>query len=126
MQPAFRQATRALETALALGYKGIFGIGDLGIHPALVVDTELGDVMVDRYLHPILALTGGDSILKTVERYLINDRNVDITARELTVHPNTVRQRLAKFEDVSQRSLRDTETVVEVWWALQRRHFGGA
>jgi DNA-binding PucR family transcriptional regulator len=82
--------------------------------------------MVDRYIQPILALSAGDSILKTVERYLVNDRSVDITARELTVHPNTVRQRLAKFEDVTQRSLRDTEVVVEVWWALQRRHFSGA
>jgi hypothetical protein len=126
MQPAFRHATRALETALTLGFKGIFGIGDLGIHPALVLDTELGDVMVDRYVHPILALSGGDSILNTVERYLVNDRSVDITARELTVHPNTVRQRLARFEDTTQRSLRDTEAIVEIWWALQRRHLSGA
>jgi hypothetical protein len=125
MQPAFRHATRALETALTLGFKGIFGIGDLGIHPALVVDTELGDVMVDRYVRPILALSGGDAILKTVERYLVNDRSVDITAKELSVHPNTVRQRLARFEDVTDRSLRDTEAVVEVWWALQRRRVTG-
>lgn len=122
MQPAFKQTTRALETALTLGFRGIFGIGDLGIHPALVVDTEVGDVMMDRYVRPILAHSGGDAILTTVERYLINDRSVDITARELTVHSNTVRQRLAKFEDVTQRSMRDTEVVVELWWALQRRH----
>jgi hypothetical protein len=122
MQPAFKQATRALETALMLGFKGIFGIGDLGIHPALVVDTELGDVMMDRYVRPVLAHSGGDAILNTVERYLVNDRIIDITARELTVHANTVRQRLAKFEDLTQRSLRDTEAVVELWWALQRRH----
>jgi hypothetical protein len=125
MQPAFKQATRALETALTLGFKGIFGIGDLGIHPALVVDTELGDVMMDRYVRPVLAHSGGDAILSTVERYLINDRSADITARELTLHSNTVRQRLAKFEDLTQRSLRDTEAVVELWWALQRRHMSG-
>jgi sugar diacid utilization regulator len=125
MQPAFRQATRALDTALTLGYKGVFGIGDLGIHPALVVDAEVGDVMLERYVRPVLALSGGDAILTTVERYLINDRSVDITARELVVHSNTVRQRLAKFEDITQRSLRDTEVVVELWWALQRRHVIG-
>jgi hypothetical protein len=122
MQPAFKQATRALETALTLGFRGIFGIGDLGIHPALVVDTEVGEVMMDRYVRPVLAHSGGDAILTTVERYLINDRSVDITARELTLHSNTVRQRLAKFEDLTQRSLRDTEAVVELWWALQRLH----
>jgi DNA-binding PucR family transcriptional regulator len=42
------------------------------------------------------------------------------------VHPNTVRQRLAKFEDITQRSLRDTEAIVEIWWALQRRHINEA
>jgi sugar diacid utilization regulator len=39
----------------------------------------------------------------------------------LNSHPNTVRQRLDRFEEATGRSLRETETVVEVWWALQRR-----
>ena len=126
MQPAFRQATRALETALTLGFRGTFGIGDLGIHSAMVMDSEVGDLMLDRYVRPLLTISGGRSILTTVERYLVNDRSVDITARELSIHQNTVRQRLARFEELTQRSLRDTEAVVEIWWALQRRHVTGA
>ncbi|RJQ81924.1 PucR family transcriptional regulator [Amycolatopsis panacis] len=122
MPSAFRQATRALDTALTLGFKGLFEIGDLGVHPALVTDDEVGDVLLQRYLEPVLALPGGEAIVKTVERYLVNDRSVDITARELAIHPNTVRQRLGRFENTTQRSLRDTEAVVELWWALQRRH----
>ncbi|MFF0144061.1 PucR-like helix-turn-helix protein [Amycolatopsis sulphurea] len=122
MPSAFRQATRALDTALTLGFKGLFEIGDLGVHPALVTDGEVGDVLLRRYLEPVLALPGGAAIVKTVERYLVNDRSVDITARELAIHPNTVRQRLGRFETTTQRSLRDTEAVVELWWALQRRH----
>jgi DNA-binding PucR family transcriptional regulator len=39
----------------------------------------------------------------------------------LDVHPNTVRRRLDRFEEATGRSLRETETVVEVWWAVQRR-----
>ncbi len=60
-------------------------------------------------------------MLTTVERYLANDRNVELTAKDLDVHPNTVRQRLDRFGEATGRSLRETETVVEVWWALQRR-----
>jgi hypothetical protein len=56
-----------------------------------------------------------------IEHYLGNGRNVDITAKDLDVHPNTVRQRLDRFEEPTGRSLRETETVVEVWRALQRR-----
>lgn len=121
MQSAFRQAGRALEAALALGFKSLFGLGDLGLHAAVVLDTEVGAVMLDRYIRPVRSLAGGEAILTTVERYLVNDRNVDVTARELAVHPNTVRQRLARLEEATGRPLRDTETLAELWWALQYR-----
>jgi DNA-binding PucR family transcriptional regulator len=53
-----------------------------------------------------------------------NDRNVELTARDLEIHSNTVRQRLARFEETTGCSLRDTETLAEVWWALQRWRLG--
>jgi hypothetical protein len=121
MKPAFRQASRALETALALGAKGAFGFADLSLHPAIATDTDIGDVMVTRYIEPVLNITGGETVLATIERYLGNDRNVEITAEGLEVHPNTVRQRLDRFEEATGRSLRETETLAEVWWALNRR-----
>ncbi|MEA2471063.1 MAG: hypothetical protein QOE38_2062 [Thermoleophilaceae bacterium] len=121
MKPAFRQATRALETALTLGAAGLFGFDDLSLHPAIATDIDIGDVMTARYITTVLGITGGDVVLATTERYLENDRNVDATAKDLQVHPNTVRQRLDRFEEATGRSLRETETVVEVWWALQRR-----
>jgi hypothetical protein len=124
VKPAFRQATRALETALTLGAKGLFGFSDLSLHPAIATDTDIGDVMTARYIIPVLDITGGETVLTTVERYLGNDRNVEITAQDLHVHPNTVRQRLDRFGEATGRSLRETETVVEVWWALQRRRLG--
>jgi DNA-binding PucR family transcriptional regulator len=121
MKPAFRQASRALETALTLGANGVFGFGDLSLQPAIATDTDIGDVMITRYIKPLLNITGGETVLATTERYLGNDRNIDLTAKDLEVHPNTVRQRLDRFEEATGRSLRETETVVEVWWALQRR-----
>jgi DNA-binding PucR family transcriptional regulator len=124
MEPAFRQAGRALETALALGTKGIFSFGDLSIQPAIASNDDLGAVMLTRYVDAVLALPAGSAILDTAERYLANDRSVDLTAKDLDVHPNTVRHRLERFEEITGRSLRETETVVELWWALQRRRLG--
>jgi PucR C-terminal helix-turn-helix domain len=124
MEPAFRQAGRALETALALGAKGIFSFGDLSIQSAIASDADLGAVMLTRYVDSVLALPAGSAILDTVERYLANDRSVDLTAKDLDVHRNTVRHRLERFEETTGRSLRETETLVELWWALQRRRLG--
>jgi hypothetical protein len=124
MESAFRQAGRALETALALGVKGIFSFSDLSIQSAIAGDADLGAVMLTRYVDSVLALPAGSDILATAERYLANDRSVDLTAKDLDVHPNTVRHRLERLEEITGRSLRETETLVELWWALQRRRLG--
>jgi DNA-binding PucR family transcriptional regulator len=48
-----------------------------------------------------------------------------VTAGALGVHPNTVRKRLERFEARTGRSLRDSETEVELWWAFQDRRLKG-
>jgi hypothetical protein len=77
--------------------------------------------MMARYIAPVLNITGGEAVLATTERYLGNDRNVDLTAKDLEAHPQyrptgawTVRggHRLLTARN---------DTVVEVWWALARR-----
>jgi hypothetical protein len=124
MEPAFRQAGRALDTALSLGVKGVLGFDELSIYPAIAADPDVGGVMLARYVAPVEAVPGGAAVLTTVEHYLANDRSVDLTAKDLGVHPNTVRQRLERFEQTTGRSLRETETLVELYWALEQRRIG--
>jgi hypothetical protein len=38
------------------------------------VDADIGGVMTTRYVTPVLTTTGGDAVLRTIERYLGNDR----------------------------------------------------
>jgi hypothetical protein len=121
MESAFRQAGRALETTLSLGVKGVFGFEDFGIYAAIAADPDVGGVMLARYVEPVEAVAGGAAILTTLEHYLANDRSVDVTAKDLGVHSNTVRQRLERFEHMTGRSLRETETLVELYWALEHR-----
>jgi hypothetical protein len=97
LKSAFTRARRSLETALAIGAKGTFDLATLGLEAAVVSDTDIGNVMVDRYIDALQGLTGGDAMLETVERYLANDLSVDPTARDLGVHVNTVRQRLGRL-----------------------------
>jgi hypothetical protein len=124
MESAFRQAGRALETALTLGAKGVFGFDELSIYPAIAGDPDLGGVMLARYVEPVEAVAGGPAILTTIERYLANDRSVDLTAKDLGVHNNTVRHRLERFEETTGQTLRETETLVELYWALEHRRIG--
>jgi hypothetical protein len=121
MEAAFRQAGRALETALTLGVKGVFGFDELSIYPAIAADPDVGGVMLARYVEPLEAVASGTTILTTVEHYLANDRSVDLTAKDIGVHANTVRQRLERFEQATGQSLRETETLVELYWALEHR-----
>jgi len=60
-------------------------------------------------------------VLDTLERYLDNDCQVQRTATELGVHPNTVRYRVSRFEQLTGCSLKHNESLVEAWWALRRR-----
>jgi DNA-binding PucR family transcriptional regulator len=38
----------------------------------------------------------------------------------LFVHPNTIRYRIGRFEEITGANLRNPRSALEVWWALQR------
>jgi hypothetical protein len=119
---AFRTATRMLRAAVALGRTGTLDVGSHGAQVAVVTDDEVGDALQPRYVRPLEDLgAAGELVLDTVDRYLGNDSRLDPTARQLHVHANTVRYRLGRYEQLTGGSLRATETLVEVWWALRRR-----
>jgi DNA-binding PucR family transcriptional regulator len=100
----------------------MFSLADLGLQPAILADPDVGEHLTQRFVTPLeRAGTPGRVILETVERYLANDGRLEVTAGELCVHVNTVRYRLNRFEELTSCSLRRTEDLVVVWWALARR-----
>lgn len=124
---AFYLATRALETAAAMGKVGVFSVADLGVLPAVAGDHDLGEVLLERYVRPLEAKgASAQAILETVERYLANNGRIDKTAQEMYLHTNTVRYRLGRFEELTGACLRDIDGLIEVWWALQRRRLTAA
>jgi len=123
---SFAVASRALQTAVAFGQEGTFSLADLSIRPAILADEPLGDAFAARYLEPLDALGRmGTELDATLRAWFDQEMRIEETARVLHVHPNTLRHRLRRFEEVTGTTLRDPRHLVELWWALERRRLAG-
>jgi len=123
---AFALASRALQTAVAFGQEGTLSLADLSIRPAILADEPLGDAFAARYLEPLDALGRmGAELDTTLRAWFDQEMRIEETARVLHVHPNTLRHRLRRFEEVTGATLRDPRHLVELWWALERRRLAG-
>jgi hypothetical protein len=117
---SFRAATRALATGIAFGDLRNCQFEKMGLRPAVIADAEVSDVLIHRWIEPVLHDgRSGPTILATVDAYLKHGLRNDVTAAAEFIHHNTLRYRLDRFEQLSGADLRDTETLFEVWWALQ-------
>lgn len=118
---SFRDATRALQTAVAFARSGCRSLGDDILRAAVLTEDDLGELLLSRHIQPVRALGSfGDELLASVRTFLAHDQNIESAAADLFVHPNTLRHRLARFEETAGVSLRNPEQFVEVWWALAR------
>lgn len=116
---SFELATRALSTALAFGLVGVKRLDELGLLPAVVADAAIGELLCRRYVEP-LPDGSGTEIAASLRTYFDCDMHVERAAERLFVHPNTLRYRIGRFEELTGANLRDPRTAFEVWWALQR------
>jgi GAF domain-containing protein len=103
---ALREAERAAQIALTLRPSGgALGYEQLGAYKYLV-DLRLEESPRDRHWTAVEALLTHDrqrrtALLDTLEEYLARRRSIADTARTLYIHPNTLRQRLARIERVT-------------------------
>jgi PucR C-terminal helix-turn-helix domain len=119
---SFEVAARALETATAFGMDGVVTMDELALLPVVLAEDDLGERLVRRYLEPLRELGEfGETLEHTVDEYLSRGMRIDESAKALIIHPNTLRHRLDRFQQLTGADLRRTEDVVELWWALQRR-----
>lgn len=119
---SFRMATRALDAADRHGATGVHEFTKLGLLPAISSDTAVTEALHRRYLAPLGDTGSAAEIADTLQAYLEEDRHVARTAERLFVHPNTVRYRIRRFEELTGVSLRGNSTVVfEILWALAHR-----
>ncbi len=116
---AFAEATRVLSVAVRYQRTGVVDSSALSVRIAVEQHDELGEQLIRRHLAPVAAHPGAAELLDTLRAYLAGGRSVGRTAKELSVHPNTVRYRLARFQTLARADLASTDTLVEIWWALE-------
>src|SRR5215218_5874646 len=120
---ALREAERAAQIALTLRPSGgALGYEQLGAYKYLV-DLRLEESPRDRHWTAVEALLTHDrqrrtALLDTLEEYLARRRSIADTARTLYIHPNTLRQRLARIERVTELTL-DAEDLLALELAVK-------
>lgn len=121
LSSSFELASRAVESASVLGRTGVHSLPELGVSAAVVDDDPVGDGLVARYLRPLLPLGSfGESLRDTLVAFFDNGMRMDATAAALHVHPNTLRNRFRRYEEITGADLDAAEDLVGVWWALKR------
>ena len=119
---SFLLASRTLDAALGSERLGTFFLEDVALAAALVADDDVGRALERRYLDGLDAagkLAG--AIASTVLTLLDHDLSVNAVAEATGLHPNSVRYRVRKFEELTGADLTRLEDAFGVWWALRRR-----
>jgi sugar diacid utilization regulator/putative methionine-R-sulfoxide reductase with GAF domain len=126
------EAAAALDAARRRPSAGaVLTPADLGLYGLLTRSSTRQSLesIVAGALGPLLEAdaAGGSEYVKTLDAFLGHDRHLEPTAHALHVHPNTVRYRLAKVQELLGVSLRDVddrfllELALRVRAALDRR-----
>ena len=115
-----RIARQALRLAQRLGRRGVQSVDELGWRLAAASRPDVWRFYADRFLLPVLAEGQfGDEVLQTVRAWLAHSGSIPKTAEALTVHVNTVRYRLRRFEELTDAELDDPDNLIGVAWALE-------
>lgn len=118
---SFRLATRALATADGFGLTGVHSVASLGPRVAIAADRDVGQDLAGRYLDPVSVTPSAQEILTSLRVYFECGMHVRRASERLLVHQNTLRYRIARFEELSGVNLRDPVIAFEVWWALEHQ-----
>ncbi|MBM7815731.1 putative transposase [Brevibacterium paucivorans] len=99
---------------------GTHFISDVGWRVAVLSHPEVLLPYKEKYVAP-LERSGADAsaLLHSLETYLANDANATVSARKLHCHPNTLRYRITRFEELTSCSVERTETRVELVWLFE-------
>jgi putative transposase len=116
---SYQSAQHVLAAAALHHRDGVHTVETLGWRLAVPMRGELGELLRARYLEPLQS-TGpfGEQVVEALRSYLTHERSIPLTAAALHVHVNTLRYRLSRFEELTGRSLQDTDTIVELALAL--------
>lgn len=116
---AYDVARSVLAAAAMQFHEGVHTVDSLGWRLGVPLAPAVTNLVRGRYLAP-LHDSGmfGEQVIEALRAWLVHDRSIPLTARALHVHVNTLRYRLSRFEELTGRTLSDSDTIVELAWAL--------
>lgn len=119
---SYRTAVRVMEAAERFGVRGVVTADRLGLRLAIASDADVSRVLSERYLDPLDSEGEfGEVLADTAYEFLRHGGQIKRTAREMHVHPNTLKHRLQRFQSVTSCDVSDPRTVAELWWVLEAR-----
>ncbi|HEX6870937.1 MAG TPA: helix-turn-helix domain-containing protein, partial [Micromonosporaceae bacterium] len=112
-----RQAVDALVAAEAVGRSGVVHIADVAVLAAVADRADLAAALIDTH-RGARATLGPNAVpvARAVCAWLEANRDTDAAAERLFVHPNTVRNRVQRFTEVSGIDPGSTFGGVNAWW----------
>ncbi|GGQ25576.1 hypothetical protein BKA00_002449 [Actinomadura coerulea] len=117
LAPVRRLAAAALAAAESTGRTGAVHIADVAPLAALTERPDLAAVLLDRHRSSWAALgSGAEPVARAVLAWLESDRDVTAAAGTLFVHPNTVRNRIQRFTEVTGIDPFSTFGAMNGWW----------
>ncbi|MFL6076200.1 MAG: PucR family transcriptional regulator [Mycobacteriales bacterium] len=118
---AYARASEAYEAASTFGRPGLHTLADVALEAAVLRCHDLGDALAARINGALDQNPAGSDLETTARLYLTGRRDVHEVAKTLYIHPNTVRYRLRRFQDLTNTSLEDPRTQIHLTWALYHR-----
>ncbi|QRY61598.1 helix-turn-helix domain-containing protein [Gordonia sp. PDNC005] len=114
---ALSDAERACRVAVKLSGPGVHSLDDLGLLVPMFEDPLLGERLRRRWLDPLRADDRHD-LVDTVRQWQGSGWSIDGAGRRLSVHPNTVRNRLSRVDALLGGGWRAPSAQAEIWAAL--------
>ncbi|MFC0602506.1 helix-turn-helix domain-containing protein [Streptomyces palmae] len=112
-----RLAVAALTAAESTRRTGVVHVADVAVLAAVADRADLAAVLLDRHRTAWSALgANAEPVALAVRAWLEAGREVASAAERLFVHPNTVRNRVQRFADVTGIDPFDTFGAINAWW----------
>ncbi|MFC0114713.1 PucR family transcriptional regulator [Kibdelosporangium aridum] len=124
--PTALHRARIARRSLPHGANGVVVFGDLPVAALVAGAPALAAELAHEMLAGVLALPPAEReiLLTTLETWYDHGGSAKIAAKNLYVHPNTVRYRIRRIEDLTGRDLNHPKCVAELYMALQAVRLG--
>lgn len=116
---SFAMAEQLATAATVYADSGVHTLESVSWRIAIPAHPETTAMLVQRYLGPIRDQGAfGPLVIEALAAWIGNARSIPRASASIPVHVNTLRYRLARFEEMAGCSLEDARTVIELSWAL--------